>query len=359
MTKMIEVANPTSHLFDNMFYQAMKVGDCRKIVVSGQFADNRYNYITKENFEVFVIKGRDHTRVFTKLPEEQVREAGLMIESCQGLWNCLRQSAKENIVFICPSIRSITKLSYCENKENLDDIFDTKKFPTKRQGKNELGTELELEGTNHNWPDKFMPKMNLKSLVAEVGRDGSVARNGTEIRFNHPELSGWNMSAIRSIMKLAKESGFSAGPSAGQHVHISHPDILKAIYKFEFNLDLMNEFFKPISCRQTDRYGLNKDLYRNQHSSFGTLEIRAWESTTDPVLFRKRIVFSKMFVDYLVGDEPIEDIWTKMPLKMAKLYVDMLFTDNPHLFGGDPKDVLKKLSGWARNYAKRTYNQGE
>lgn len=359
MTKMIEVANPASYLYENGFYQAMKIGDCRKIVVSGMFTDNRYNHVRKEDFEVFVIKGRDNTRLFTKMPEEQVREAGLLIDCCAGMWHYLKQSAKEKIVFLPNSVRSITKLSYCENKENMDDLFDTKKFPTRRSAKNELGTELELEGTDRDWPFKFKPRMASKPLVADVGTDGSVYRKGTEIRFNHPELPGWNVSAIRSIMKLAKENGFSAGPSAGQHVHISHPDILKAIYKFEFNLDLMNEFFKPISCRQTDRYGLNKDLYRDQHHSFGTLEIRAWESTTDPVLFRKRIVFSKMFVDYLVGDDPVEDIWTKMPLKMAKLYVDMLFTDNPHFYGGEPKDVLKKLSGWARNYAKRTYSQGE
>lgn len=356
---MIKVVNPARVLSENGFYQQMKPGDCIKLIVTGKFVDERYNLIPKEDFEVFLVKGRDQTRMFTRLSTERVREECLSIDCNYGIWEYIKQASKENMVFLSPSIRDITKLSYSKDKINMKEIIDEKKFPKKPRTKNELGTELELEGSNNPWPDKFGAKMTCKSLIDNVGTDGSVAKKGTEIRFKHPELPEWNISAIRSIMKIAKENGFSAGPSAGQHVHISHPDILKAIYKFEFNLDLMNELFKPISCRQTDRYGLNKDLYRDQHGVFGTLEIRAWESTTDPILFRKRIVFSKMFVDYLVGNNPIEDIWTKMPLKMAKLYVDMLFTDNPHKFGGDPKDILKKLSGWARNYAKRTYNQGE
>lgn len=358
MTKLITVENPQRELCQNEFFRNMKVGDCVRLIVSGDFVNNSYNLIAQENIEVFLVKGRYGTRIFTKMPRSQVDSEGLYTESSCGLWKFMQEVAKEPIVFLNSSVKNITKLKY-EDKLKIDDFFDIDRFPKKRGAKNELGSELELEGSNTEWPKKFVHIMLSNRLVDGVGKDGSVAKKGTEIRFAHPELPGWNLSAIRSIMRLAKENGFGAGPTAGQHVHISHPKILKALFKFEFNLDLMNEFFKPISCRQTDRYGLNNDLYRNQYSDFGTLEIRCWESTTNPVLFRKRIVFAKMFVDYLVGDEPIEKIWTKMPIKMAKLYVDMLFTENPHKFGGDQKDVLKKLSGWARKYAKRTYNQGE
>lgn len=358
MTKLKTVENPHRDLYQNEVYRNMKVGDCVRIIVSGDLVENRYSLITKENCELFLIRDRHQTRMFTKTPRSQVNSEGLYTETSYGLWKYMEEVAKEPIVFLNPSVKNITKLKY-EDKLKVTDFFDIDRLPKKRGAKNELGSELELEGSNTDWPKKFIHIMSSNNLVDNVGTDGSVAKKGTEIRFAHPELPGWNLSAIRCIMRLAKENGFGAGPTAGQHVHISHPKILKALFKFEFNLDLMNEFFKPISCRQTARYGLNNDLYRNQYSEFGTLEIRCWESTTNPVLFRKRIVFAKMFVDYLISDEPIEKIWTKMPIKMAKLYVDMLFTENPHSFGGDPKDVLKKLSGWARKYAKRTYNEGE
>lgn len=355
---MITVVNPASVLYRNKFYQEMKDGDCLRVVVSGRFRDTHWSYVHKDDYEIFLVKHKEGIRAFTKSSIRQVNEDGLATETPYNLWSHLEKVAREPIVFLCCDVQNITKLSYSKNKIKLDEIFDFNKLQKKRV-KNELGSELELEGTGKEWPKKFKYIMGANDLVDDVGMDGSVARSGTEIRFAHPELPKWKFHAIKNIMKIAKDNGFSAGPSAGQHIHISHPSILKAIAKFEFSLDLMNEFLKPVSCRQNARYGLNNDLNRNQYVPFGTLEIRAWESTTNPILFRKRIIFAKMLVDYLVGDEPVEQIWTKMPIKMAKLYVDMLFTDNPNIFGEKPKEVLKKLSGWARRYAEKTYNQGE
>lgn len=364
MQKYITVANPRSYLDENAIVSNLKMGEAIKVKLTGYFRKSGAwgNRSCHKDVNIILFRIRYGLCALTEMTASEIREKDIRINSedrLSGLINAVRDDYTGGLRLFTTDITRITKLSYSKKKMSVSDIFDPNKLETIPGKKNEVGAELELEGTGENWPEKFAARLTCRQLVQDVGIDCSVASKGTEIRFAHPSLDKWRLNSIKAIIDFAKSSGFKQGASAGQHVHISHEKIRKAVFKFETNLSLMNEFLKPISCRQSDRYGLENDIYRDQTREFGTLEIRCWESTTNPSLFRKRIIFSKMLVDYLVGDDKVEKIWKKMPLKMAKLYVDMLFTENPHMYGISAEEALKKMSGWAINYAKKTYKQGE
>lgn len=241
-------------------------------------------------------------------------------------------------------------------------IFTTA-FTLHRDAKNEVGIELELENLTSNYwtstperADRVRRIQDKYSLIHDIGTDGSVRGMGPEIRFNHPSLSKWKIKDIRNIMKDMTDAGFTAGDSAGQHVHISHPKIILAIRKCEQDIKGMNDFLKPISCRHTERYGMNSNIIRNQFSTFGTLEIRVWESTTNPELFRKRAKFANDLVKCLIKPGVnYKNIWHRMPESMIKDYVDMLYTENDHVYGMSVNKCLNKLPKTARAYARIKY----
>lgn len=365
MQKYITVANPRSHLEENAIASNLKMGEAIKVKLTGYFRKSRSwdGRSCHKDVNLILFRIRYGLCAFTEMTASEIREKNIRIHSegtiLDNLVNAVRDEYTGGLRAFTTDINRITKLSYSKKKMSVLDIFDPNKLETMPGKKNEVGAELELEGNGENWPEKFAARLTCKQLVQDVGIDCSVASRGTEIRFAHPSLDKWRLNSIKAVIDFAKTNGFKQGASAGQHVHISHEKIRKATFKFEANLGLMNEFLQPISCRQSNRYGLENDIYRDQTRDFGTLEIRCWESTTNPSLFRKRIIFSKMLVDYLIGDDKVEKIWKKMPLKMAKLYVDMLFTENPHVYGISAEEALKKMSGWAINYAKKTYKQGE
>lgn len=270
---------------------------------------------------------------------------------------CARSS--NNCVFFIPTGRKQSLMSNAFMKDNIVKKTDTVG----------VGAELELECPDEvrtDWSGRSsesskmgqeLRKLSKLGLIQDIGSDCSVRGWGPEIRFNHPDIKGWGLDRITRVVGKMKELGFVAGETAGQHVHISHPKIQIAIAKSVFGIDKMNEFLTPISCRHTRRYGLGNDILRDQFGEFGTLEIRCWESTTNPDLFRKRLLFSKLLVRTLLRKGVnYENIWTKMPRTMQKLYVDMLFTENEHLFGLSPKTCLSKMGKYAKAYALLKYN---
>lgn len=234
--------------------------------------------------------------------------------------------------------------------------------------KNEVGSELELEATTPELAN-FMEgplyekvrKISKMILVDNIGRDLSVLGHGPEIRFAHPALGKWRKDAIERVISAMKEIGFSAGRSAGQHVHISHPKIKVAIYKSKNDIDGMNEFLQPISCRQANpRYGIGWNIIRDQFECFKTLEIRVWESTTNADLFKKRLRFSNALVKCLIRrGVDYRNIWKKMPKTMGEDYVDMLFIDNPHQIGMSVDNAMSRLPSSLKDYAREKYGWGE
>ena len=239
-------------------------------------------------------------------------------------------------------------------------VFKTIYDKLKKQ-KNEVGIELELEALNslNCWRGK--PELSEKvkrieekySLIHDIGTDGSVRGYGPEIRFNHPSLSKWTKKSITDVLQEMSRIGFTAGDSAGQHVHISHPKIWIAVEKCEKDLKGMNKFLLPISCRHTKRYGTGTNIIRNQMSSFGTLEIRVWESTLNPDLFRMRAKFFNDLVKMLIKKGvDYNNIWKLMPKQMYEAYIDMLFIENDHKYGLSTRTCLFKMSKPARAYAR-------
>lgn len=234
--------------------------------------------------------------------------------------------------------------------------------------KNEVGSELELEATTPELSNfmegplsKKVKKISKLTLVDNIGRDCSVRGYGPEIRFSHPSLGKWRKDAIERVISAMKEIGFSAGRSAGQHVHVSHPKIKAAIYKSSNDITGMNEFLQPISCRQANpQYGLGNNIMRDQFYDFKTLEIRVWESTTNADLFKKRLRFSNALVKSLIRrGVDYKNIWTKMSKTMGEDYVDMLFIDNPHQVGMSMNEVMSRLPGSLKDYAREKYGWNE
>lgn len=230
--------------------------------------------------------------------------------------------------------------------------------------KNEVGSELELEATTPELADFMCNTLRNKvreisklHLVDNIGRDCSVRGFGPEIRFKHPSLGKWRKDAIERVISAMKDVGFSAGRSAGQHVHVSHPKIKVAIYKSKNDIDGMNDFLKPVSCRHPGGiYGVGTNIMRDQFMDFKTLEIRVWESTTNVDLFKKRLRFSNALVKRLVHRGiDYKNIWTKMSKTMGEDYVDMLFIDNPHLIGLSINDVMSRLPDSLKAYAREKY----
>ena len=232
--------------------------------------------------------------------------------------------------------------------------------------KNEVGIELELEALQDSiryWSNKPDVAGRVKrietnhSLIHDIGIDGSVAGGGPEIRFNHPSLSKWTKPAITKVLKDMSDMGFTAGASAGQHVHISHPKIWIAIEKCEKDIKGMNTFLMPVSCRHATHYGTGSNIIRNQMMQFGTLEIRVWESTLNPDLFRMRAKFCNDLVKLLIKNGvDYTNIWRKMPKPMLQAYVDMLFIENDHKIGLSVRSCLFKLPKEARAYARVKWN---
>lgn len=276
-------------------------------------------------------------------------------DPCEG---CLRDATRDGILVELaptgPEI-AITKQTIYPT------IFDKVKGQ-----KNEVGVELELEALQDSiryWSNKPDVASRVKrietnhSLIHDIGIDGSVAGGGPEIRFNHPSLSKWTKPAITKVLKDMSDMGFTAGASAGQHVHISHPKIWVAIEKCEKDIKGMNTFLMPVSCRHATHYGTGSNIIRNQMMQFGTLEIRVWESTLNPDLFRMRAKFCNDLVKLLIKNGvDYTNIWRKMPKPMLQAYVDMLFIENDHKIGLSVRSCLFKLPKEARAYARVKWN---
>jgi len=217
----------------------------------------------------------------------------------------------------------------------------------------QLGVELELEGTLKTPMSTVLKDyVGAKLPIQDVGTDGSVNGNGTEIRFNHPRISDWKIKTVREILQTAKKAGAETkGGSAGMHVHISHPKIKRAIGNFREHLSLMQSILYPINCRpkkkvrndgsETDiSYGVGCNIYHDQGGSFGTLEIRAWNATLDPKMFMARVRFSKWLVDFLVKEpRPTEKkLFDAMGCQAKRDYLYMLNSkENPHAWGDETK----------------------
>lgn len=215
---------------------------------------------------------------------------------------------------------------------------------TKKQ-QTELGVELEVECCN---TEAMRALCKGNKLIQDVGTDGSVyaevGGSGTEIRFNHPRISDWHTKDVKRILDMAKVAGGKTdGGSAGMHIHISHKDVKKAVEKFRNNLSVMQDILYPINCRPKVKgrgglvsYGVGGNIYHDQTAGFGTLEIRAWNSTLNTKMFMARLRFAKKLVDFLVSDLPVtvEDFFKSLGVQGKRDYMFMLTSkENPHKWG--------------------------
>lgn len=329
------------------------------------------------SYDVILKPDGEYLRVFLLLPNHSTkvaasyirsnwyRDTGSLFEEDRSVASWRRIELGYMIYWILRDAQHQAKLTITSKPLKPDNLNDVKTcFNTSHKGvKNEVGSELELEAPTvelSNFSTNFLKRKVIKiekmAIVDNIGHDCSVTGCGPEIRFRHPALGKWRKDAISRVISGMKEIGFSAGPSAGQHVHISHPKIRLAIYKCKMDIDGMNKFLKPISCRRRTSYGVDENIIRDQFNCFGTLEIRVWESTTNVDLFKKRLRFSNELVKCLLRKGvDYNNIWTKMPKTMGEDYVDMLFIDNPHCIGMSMLEVMELLPDSLKEYARNKY----
>lgn len=220
-----------------------------------------------------------------------------------------------------------------------------------------LGVELELESDRR--PNLRSLKNELKrfssTLINAVVIDPSV-RGGTEIRFEHPCFARWSFKAVAKMFKYLREKEFgNATATAGMHVHASFKNFaltVKAGERFNQHRQYWKEILYPIcarspklrgrECIEEWRYGLGANMTRS-FTKHGTFELRVFEATTNPYVFKARVKFTDYFVRFLASDLPVEDFFRQMSNSDKKNYEFLLKTDNPHAFGLPTEDMLVKL----------------
>lgn len=225
----------------------------------------------------------------------------------------------------------------------------------KKQKYPEYGVELELESdVSMSMDSKKEIRDFGGKLIQDVGGDPSV-KGGTEIRFNHPAMSGWKYRDVSKLLKFCKTKGaLTKYGTAGMHIHISRPDIETVVKNFKSNLSAMQDILYPINCRKQKLYdgremyfGVHDNIYRDQLHDFGTLEIRAWNATLNPKLFMARIKFCKTFTEWLAKTKvvSVESFFDFMNAQEKANYSYMLnHKENPHEWGFPPKAINALLA---------------
>jgi hypothetical protein len=208
----------------------------------------------------------------------------------------------------------------------------------------ELGVELELECEGNRFA--IPEAVKNSKLVQDVGYDCSLD-NGREIRFRHPTLKGWKNQEIESILKALEKNGFKQAKTAGMHIHVSGPKAEQVARRAKLHLDDVQIVLLPISARNNHNglWFTGNNAVHDQFDTFGTVEFRVWESTTNTKIFKDRLLVAKAFYRFLLKDDPITDFFKKMP-KYAKAAYLRLLNDknNPHLYGMPVADVLKQMA---------------
>lgn len=250
---------------------------------------------------------------------------------------------------------TFNKTDHIITKKLLLDGYKSWHETKKKQTHPEYGVELELESDSvMSSASKNEMKAVGGKLVYDVGSDCSV-KGGTEIRFNHPAMSGWKYREVANLLTFCKSKGAKTDAgTAGMHIHISRPDVKKIVDRFRDNLATMQEILYPINCRKLNLadgrpmyYGVRDNIYRDQVCDFGTLEIRAWNATLDPKLFLARIKFCKTFTEWLskTTTVSVQSFFDYMSAKEKANYKYMLnHKENPHEWGFPPKAVNALLA---------------
>lgn len=306
------------------------------IVIVGQGENDMYFYSRK----VDVNGNRSHNEKLHKL----LRENNFI--NNYGLYNpddlryvfskANKKKFSNNDIISNKDLRKILMTGY----KNLE-----QKYP-------EYGVELEIESEARL--DRDAIQNSNEALIQDVGGDGSVY-GGTEIRFNHPTLNKWKLKDISLVLNKCKEMGaFTDKGTAGMHIHISRKNIKKIINNFANNLTVMQQILYPINCRKLKKYdgssmyyGVEGNIYHDQSNEFGTLEIRAWNSTLDPKLFLARIKFCKTFTNWLDTADvfTVESFFNFMSKSEKSNYKYMLnHKENPHEWGFPAKAVNALLA---------------
>ena len=271
-------------------------------------------------------------------------EHGLHADEQSGLshcYNCLRSR------FNCSAhVDEDAEKPDCSNTMNYH------KDKIKKFKNIQIGVELEVE--QNEGPCSNLDGVEDYDLVYNIGSDCSV-RNGAEIRFNHPELKNWDFNQVAEILNLIKSKDYDNNwGTAGMHVHVSGPNTLRAIQRAYSNLEEVKKILMPISCRRKRivgaqpglRYGIDgTDYIRDQYGDYGTLEIRAFESTTDPTIFEKRLRFCETFYKYLCGKYSLKDFFKRITKEEKDNYRDLVLdSNNPSAFGGSKEEILAMLA---------------
>lgn len=222
----------------------------------------------------------------------------------------------------------------------------------------EFGVELEIESSDDKDYGVTFLKIHqiIGNLVYDVCGDSSV-RGGTEIRFNYTNLNEWVNSKISDVLSWLKKDKFNNRTgTAGMHIHMSYGSealTRVAAYKFVENLDDFKKILYPICARKAKvagvertkdygRYGLGNNMTRG-FTKHKTFELRCFEATLNPDVFKARLKFAKYLFDFLITELPMDDFFKAMTKEDKDNYKLLLTKENPHVFGPSKEEMLKLL----------------
>lgn len=223
----------------------------------------------------------------------------------------------------------------------------------------ELGVELELDAVNGApLPTSYrvLLQQNYQNLLYRIKDDCSLC-GGCEMEFLHPTMRGWNLKDIAPLLKVCKEKYKLTEKfgNAGMHVHLSVPNMRRLEHNFTANVPALKTIFhtigaRPVSVFRWDwsyrcqaHWGID-DWYRSTgHGYNGTIEIRAFNATTNPRIFKARLIFCKYVAEYFDETSDMTLFWDLMPKFVKHAWKYLVLTDNPHNYGMGKEQALEMI----------------
>lgn len=277
---------------------------------------------------------------------------GILKTKGTKLYNCI----KEDGVWVMYRAYCGRKSKYSFEDYNEARAFCIAKNKHIKRNRPTIGTELEFEkGTKGVYPVREL-KRKLPTFCKTAKMDYSLYC-GFELNTDYCPITDWDLKKVRQIMKeIAKYKPHNRYNTAGQHVHVFGPDVMKVYNLIKKYDSSFLSFIYPICGRHPyvlsragkrlhpASYGISGNSYRF-NSDYSTLEIRAFAASTKPWVIKARLIVCDALYKALAKFGTFDDILNKMSKKGQSAYKRLLLDkDNPHHFGADVATVLTKFN---------------
>lgn len=144
------------------------------------------------------------------------------------------------------------------------------------------------------------------------------------------------------------------------HIHYSGPDIDSIYAAIDQETEFMDKthddgfiskLFLTIGARQGHFngafvYGTDYDLFEQDTKDAKTLEVRAFESTTNPFIFLARLHVTQYLLNHIAQNPYLslaESTFENMPMPLKQMYWFLTSRENPNRYGFKRDLVFQKL----------------